>query len=282
MKWWWIVLVACAPPTHVETPLEHARLDRAAIDGAPHAAPATTCPPPTPHAPAFVPSGELRGTVYELDSGKPAVGATIAVAGACGEQAGISDDDGHYLVEHIAAGRHDVAIYYNDATATAKVDVGVDAVTTYNARIRVGPGESLEPTSPPNRVPTTMIAGDLDMAIARALLDARADPSLVPDWPIVGRQHPILLVDRRPGLRHASAPRGFTLADETRAADRERRAIWHATIVLASLSGTCARISLGVWATGPKRAAGGCRGELVYQKRGTRWFYVARGLRLCP
>jgi hypothetical protein len=76
--------------------------------------------------------GGIAGTFTEVTAHSPAVGATVVATSPAmhGEQAVISDDQGHYLVTQLPPGTYLVTIYYDDKTTThAGVPVAADCAT---------------------------------------------------------------------------------------------------------------------------------------------------------
>jgi len=79
-------------------------------------------------------SGSVRGFVRGL-SGEPLPGATIVTQGPAGEQAEVTDDNGHYAIAELVPGDYVIRFYFGQAKAEAQARVAAGAAVQVDAVI---------------------------------------------------------------------------------------------------------------------------------------------------
>jgi hypothetical protein len=225
------------------------------------------------HAPIRPEPATLVGTLHELDGRAPAVGATIVVFGAHGEHVAISHDNGQYRINELPPGQYKVTIYYGRRRDNLR---------------RANPGRLGRRTA---RVPAELRASDdrrrrprtRDRASARRCprrSNARrrlADRGCL-DADLAGRCSPA----RAAGTRRTGLHAGRTARCPDQGQSNPARDLACGDPRIITLGNVredharrVAHASEGTY------GLGGCLDELMYQKRGAHWVFVARGARMC-
>jgi hypothetical protein len=110
-------------------------------------------------APSAATTHVVEGRVEDAH-GRPLEGVTIVIVGTEGEQAELTDDQGHYRIAGIGPGAHTVAFYYGRAKVMAQIEMVGGQGVRLQVTLEPGPpqesGADLSMIDPSPAVRTTL------------------------------------------------------------------------------------------------------------------------------